>query len=116
MSELKLPKPCANKCCVRKCGKPAHADLWIEENGAWVSFCTPHARFALKPTYKEAESPSERMVLLERVLQKAEDCIIAAGSMGVAYPQGERVKQFMAAERAYRAALSAHDEAKEGKA
>lgn len=46
-------KPCADMCCVKKCGKPAHADLWIKENGAWASFCTPHARFALKPTYTE---------------------------------------------------------------
>ncbi len=57
MTSKILPrKPCANKCCVRKCGKPAHADLWIEENGSWVSFCTPHARFALKPTYTELAS------------------------------------------------------------
>lgn len=41
------------KCAVKGCGKPVRADLWIEENGAWVPFCTPHARFALKPTYAD---------------------------------------------------------------
>ena len=85
------PKNLPSKCWVRKCGKEAHADLWIESHGSWVSFCTPHARFALKPTYAEqakpdealARSGAEREVVkcsMEHFKDKTHNCSICEGA------------------------------------